>query len=184
MVWYSFSMKYYAVQVHCSAEIPYIEHLKKRLSSTTCSQEIIFPRRCLKIRKKGKIADDIKPIFPGYVFIRVEDSLTYDQFCLMKSVKGFYKFLDSNQNIRPLHDHDLKILEHFLVFGEIAGPSKVFFNEQNKIVVTAGPLKGMEGSIIKIDRRKRRAKVELDFGNNKIRCDLSFEMMKKDSIHE
>ena len=39
----------------------------------------------------------------------------------------------------------------------------VHFDENERIVVDEGPLNGLEGSIIKVDRRKQRAKIQLDF---------------------
>ena len=38
----------------------------------------------------------------------------------------------------------------------------VHFDENERIVVNEGPLKGLEGSIIKVDRHKQRAKIQLD----------------------
>ena len=45
--------------------------------------------------------------------------------------------------------------------GEI-GFSKVFKKGEN-VTVIDGPLKGLEGMIIKIDKRKGRAKVRMSF---------------------
>ena len=42
-----------------------------------------------------------------------------------------------------------------------------------------GPLKGFEGSIIKVDRRKQRAKIRVDFAGSSHTMDLSFEDIEK-----
>ena len=41
-----------------------------------------------------------------------------------------------------------------------------------------GPLKGLEGLIIKVDKRKKRAKIKMDFANDSILIDLGFELIK------
>ncbi len=60
-------------------------------------------------------------------------------------------------------------------FGPKIGASMVNFDENERIVVDEGPLKGLEGSIITVDRRKQRAKVQLDFHGSTYTLDLSFE---------
>ena len=61
------------------------------------------------------------------------------------SIKGFYRFLKSNQDITVLSGKDLSILQHFLKFGQTISTSQVYFDENDKICVTSGPLKGLEG---------------------------------------
>ena len=60
-------------------------------------------------------------------------------------------------------------------FGPKIGASMVHFDENERIVVDKGPLKGLEGSIIKVDRRKQRAKIQLNFHGSTYTLDLGFE---------
>jgi len=66
-------------------------------------------------------------------------------------------------------------------FGKVADTSKVVFDENERIVVIEGPLKGLEGSIIKINKRKGRAKVSLDMCESSFLIDLSFEILDRSS---
>lgn len=61
----------------------------------------------------------------------------------------------------------------------MAEKSKVYFNEEDRIVVSEGPLKGLEGRIIKVDKRKGRAKIKLDFYDNSFAIDLAFEIISR-----
>jgi transcriptional antiterminator NusG len=91
---------------------------------------------------------------------------------------GFFRFLKSNQNISPMADRDLEIVLHFIKnVGPVAGKSRVYFDENSRIVVTEGPLMGLEGSIIKVDKRKGRAKIKLDLYNDSFSIDLAFEVI-------
>ena len=57
--------------------------------------------------------------------------------------------------------------------------SKVYFDENSRIVVLLGPLKGLEGKIVKVDKRKRRAKVKLDIYEDSFFIDLAFDVIEK-----
>ena len=63
-------------------------------------------------------------------------------------------------------------------FGRILGRSKVIYNEDDRIVVIDGPMKGFEGQIVKVDRRKRRAKIRLSLHNNAYLIDLGFDVLE------
>ena len=71
------------------------------------------------------------------------------------------------------------IIQHFLGLGPKIGSSLVKFDENDRIVVVEGPLKGIEGNIIKVDRRKQRAKIRVAFGGSSHTMDLSFEDISK-----
>ncbi len=75
-------------------------------------------------------------------------------------------------------DRDLELVLHFINrAGPIAGISKVYFNENDRIVVVDGPLKDLEGRIVKVDKRKKRAKIKLDLYGDSFAIDLAFEVL-------
>jgi transcriptional antiterminator NusG len=120
-------------------------------------------------------------IFPGYIFAEIEDDeegiLTHQW--AFRRTDGFYRFLRSNQNICPLENRDLELVLHFIKkVGPVAGASRVYFNENDRIVVIDGPLMGLEGNIIKVDKRKRRAKIKLDLYEDSFTIDLAFEVIR------
>ena len=140
---------------------------------------LYFPQRCLDIRRKGKIAVSKLPVFPGYIFLELDpdDSILHYQWAFRKT-EGFYRFLRSNQDIVPIRNQDLELVLHF-VKHPLAGKSKVYFNENSRIVVISGPLSGLEGRIVKVDKRKGRAKIRLDLYDDSFCIDLAFELLVK-----
>jgi transcriptional antiterminator NusG len=171
-------MKYYAVQVKTRAEEKYINLYKALYPGRPL--EIYFPKRRISIRQKGAMVQGTPAIFPGYIFIEIgneEDILKYHwEF---RRTDGFFRFLKSNQNIHPLQDKDLEIVLHFIKkVGPIAEKSKVYFDENSRIVVADGPLLGLEGKIIKVDKRKGRAKIKLDLYDDSFSIDLAFEVIE------
>ena len=144
-----------------------------------------FPQRLLDIRRGGRITPSRLAVFPGYVFLELneyENILDYQW--AFRRTDGFIRFLKSNQNIVPLQKRDLELALHFIRnVGPMAGKSRVYFNENSRIAVISGPLSGLEGRIVKADKRKGRAKVKLDLYNDSFYIDLAFEVLVKTQEH-
>jgi len=169
-------MNYYAIQVRTRSEEKFIKLYKTQYPDSVF--KIHFPRRRLNIRKEGKIKPATPAVFPGYLFIESlneEDIIFYQRD--FRKTEGFYRFLKSNREITPLANKDLETVLHFINIGPVAGVSKVSFDENSRITVLEGPLSGFEGNIIKVDKRKRRAKIQLDMFDDSFTIDLAFEII-------
>ena len=53
------------------------------------------------------------------------------------------------------------------------------FIEGNEVFVTEGPLMGFESKIVKIDRHKRKATIEVEFCGEKRLVNVSLEIISK-----
>jgi len=170
-------MNYYAIQVKTRSENRFIKLFKALHPEVNFS--IYFPQRRLDIRRSGKIKPSMAAVFPGYIFVEADnDNEILAHQWDFRRTEDFYRFLRSNQDITPLADRDLELVLHFIKnSGPVAGRSKVYFNENSRIVVVEGPLLGLEGRIIKVDRRKGRAKIKLDLYNDSFAVDLAFEVI-------
>ena len=142
---------------------------------------LYFPQRALDIRRGGRITPTRLAVFPGYVFLELpEEEDIYNYHWAFRRTQGFFRFLRSNQNIAPLKNRDLELVLHFIkTVGPLAGISRVIFDENSRIAVLSGPLSGLEGRIIKADKRKGRAKVKLDLYGDSFIIDLAFEVLVK-----
>ena len=168
-------MPYFAIYLKTHSEEKFISRAEAILENEEVS--LIWLRRSLRIRKKGEWIETLAPIFPGYLFIEAQE-ITPELFMQLKHIPGFFRFLQSNENIEPLSDNDRKLISHFLSFGQVVDKSMVYFDECNRIRVASGPLKELEGKIIKVDRRKGRAKVKLDMFENSFLIDFGFEALE------
>ena len=139
---------------------------------------IIWLQKKTKIRKSGAWKEVTVSVFPGYLFLDIEN-ITYPVYAAVKSIPVFIKFLRRNDNIQPLSENDRKILVHFLSFGKVIGKSQVCFDKDMRIKVLSGPLKGLEGHIVKVDRRKQKAKILVDLYESGFYISLDFEVIKK-----
>jgi transcriptional antiterminator NusG len=170
-------MLYYAMQVKTTEEDEFVK--RAAVSPLLRGERFFVPKRVEDIRKGGKVKkNQVLTVFPGYVFLETEE-LTNDQFWALRRTDGFYRFLRDNQDITPLAERDRELLLHFISLGERADKSKVIFDENDRIVVLDGALKGLEGNIVKVDRRRGRAKVRLDFCQAGFLVDLGFEIVER-----
>ena len=169
-------MSYYVIQTKPRGEDEYLRRARSVLHEP--EGRLFWPRRNLRTRRGGKWSSELAPIFPGYLFLEA-DEMNESLFLKMRRIPGFSRFLQSNQNIIPLSKGDRELLTHFLAFGEVVDKSVVYFDENSRIRVVSGPLLGLEGSIIKVDRRKGRAKVRLDMFESSFQIDFGFDAIEQ-----
>ena len=171
-------VNYYAVQIKARGEEKFIRLF--RALHPGCPIQIYFPKRKLSVRRRGMMVQTTPAVFPGYLFLEAEEELLLRYQWHFRRTDGFYRFLASNRNIKPLSGRDLETVLHFIKkTGPLAGISQVYFDENSRIVVVDGPLAGLEGNIVKVDKRKRRAKIKLDLYDDSFTIDLGFELMEK-----
>lgn len=132
--------------------------------------------RELEITRAGKTQKEKRPLYPGYVFWGTEN-LQDDDPWRWRQIPGFLRLLETDGKPATLKTKDLDLLRHFLSFGDTLGISRVSFDATDRIVVAQGPLMGLEGRIIKVDKRKRRAKVRLEIYDSPIDIDFGFEIL-------
>ncbi len=174
-------MNYFVIQVKTRGEGKFLTIARKKGIGE--GVKLVWPRRLLSIRRKGRMHKSLAPIYPGYIFIEAEH-LPNEDYWKLKRTPGFYRFLESNHNIKPLEGEDKRLLLHFLSFGEIVEKSLVTFDENSRIKVIDGPLSGLAGKIVKVDKRKKRAKVKLDLYDNSFLVDLSYEILEESKEKE
>ena len=170
-------MNYYTIQVKTRAEKKFIK-LFMALNRNG-GIKLYFPEKEMPIRKMGITRKKISPLLPGYIFIEVDSENTIENYYWpLRRTDGFYRFLKSNKDISPLAGSDLEMILYFIKnIGPIAGQSKVCFDENSRIVVLEGPLKGFEGRIFRVDKRKGRARIKLDLYEESHWVDLAIEVL-------
>jgi len=170
-------MKYFAVQIMTGKEDSFIELFGKTSHSTT----LHVIKKKIQSKRKGKSVTLINPIFPGYLFFQSEDERPpVSLISALKRTTSFVRVLPATDAIKPLSDRDAEIVRRLLSFGKEIGTSLVTFDENNRIRVIRGPLTGLEGMIVKVDKRKRRAKVMLEMNDSPLSFDLGFDVMETD----
>lgn len=169
-------MEYFVAQVRTQKEAAFIrltDHV-----DLPGIRRLFWPRRMLKIRRRGIVKRGEVPVFPGYIFLE-GDTIRAETYQKLKRLPHFLRFLPDNEDIRPLNSEDKRVIAQLVSYGDVVQPSRVTFDENSRILVLEGPLKGLEGRISKVDRRKGRAKVKLDLYDDSFEVDFPFESMEK-----
>lgn len=163
-------MNWYVLHVLSGEEL----NVQKMLIRTAPHIRTLIPRRILKERRDGKIKEVSRLLFPGYVFAYI--SLDNE---------SYYKLIAPNGVIEVLGRPDpapvpFKEMAHVLKWcqdSELIGVSKV--QDGDRITVISGPLKSMEGQIVRVDRRKGRARVRLTLFGEPKEIDFGIEMIEQ-----
>ena len=167
-------MPFFALQVWTGSESRSVLLADRMLAGSDA--RLLWPRRSLRIRRAGVWRDSVAPIFPSYVFLQ-SPIVDPDLYAALKRTPGFVRFLPSNEALAPLEQKDQGLLSHFLSFGEIVQRSTAIFDENKRIRVISGPLKNLEGLIVRVDRRKGRARVRLEMYEDSFEVDFGFEAL-------
>lgn len=135
----------------------------------------LVPKRKLIERKAGKTQSIVRKLFPGYILISTDMSIT--TYKTIKNIPNLINILGNDTYFSRIPEEEILPILNLIGAGDTIGCSKIFI-ENSKVVVNSGPLKNMEGIIKRIDKRKKRAKVMLNFmGSQKI-IDLSIDVLE------
>ncbi len=166
-------MNIYALHIKTGQEFKLRDFISGKLPE---NKKVFCPQRELLIKQKGKTTKQSKPMFPGYLFLEA-DKISASTLSILKGISGFFQVLPSNKNIKPIPKHDMQFLETIFNKNYTASLSVAQFNENDKIEIISGPLKGKEGLILKVDKRKGRAKIVVHAFDRDHFVDLGFQVL-------
>lgn len=117
-----------------------------------------------------------KVLFPGYIFMITED--VEKLFFHLKTIEGMTKLIGTGNDIIPLTEEEIAFLQRLGGEEQIVSMSEGII-EGTQVIITSGPLMGMEGLIQKIDRHKRKAWLELELFGRMQQVEVGLEITKK-----
>lgn len=127
-------------------------------------------------RYQGEWHKERKILFPGYVFLVSEDE--EQLYHCLKKVIGLTKLIGTGKEVVPLAEDEVDLLMEFGKEEQIVAMSEGII-EDDRVVVTSGPLKGHEGMIRKVDRHKRKAYLEVEMFGRKVETQVGLEIVAK-----
>ncbi|MGI6123849.1 MAG: antiterminator LoaP, partial [Acetivibrionales bacterium] len=149
--------KWYALFVKTGEE----ENIKKRLVYRIGDRDIkvVVPKRCMRERKQGVWEYKIRTLFPGYILLK--GTLSKTDCELFNDVPGVIRLIKDRDGPTEISENEMRIISQLMCNDDVIGSSYAYY-EGGSIIVTGGPLLGLEGYIIAVDKRKGRAKVRLN----------------------
>ena len=171
---------WYVVQVQTGSEESVMIQCRKIIKE--CDQEgavirkIFIPYYERKRRYNGAWHTERKIMFPGYVFI-VSDN-PEELVTKLRLIQGLTKVLKTGNEIVPISESEVKVLQR-LGGDEQVVETSIGLIENDRIIITSGPLEGMEGYIKKIDRHKRIAWLEIELMGRNMQAQVGLEVVEK-----
>ncbi|KAJ48716.1 transcriptional antiterminator NusG [Clostridium tetanomorphum] len=166
---------WYAVQVRTGEEEK-IKLICNKMISNNVLEECCIPYYEKKIKYMGKWHITTEILFPGYIFM-VSNHIN-DLLLDVKKIPKLIKILGDGKEMIPLYDREIEFLMRFGKEDHLIKMSYGYI-ENDKIVITDGPMKDYEGTIKKIDRHKRKAIIEIEFFGRNIEVSVGVEIVRK-----
>lgn len=119
---------------------------------------VLVPKRELEDRKDGVDTTVHKEMFPGYVIIGTAQIV--EVVAVARKIKNVPSVLSySDGNFSEIQLDEISYLIYMLDNNDVVGTSGIEFDEENQIHILEGVLKGKDGWITQVDRRKGRVDV-------------------------
>ena len=167
---------WYVIQVMTGDEKNTVEMCKVIVSDSE-AHEFFIPEADRKKRKKGKWYNIRKPMFPGYVFISTENiEELYEE---LKGVPKLTKVLGTDHTVTPISKAEESLIKRLTNKQHIAEIS-VGYIEGDRLIISEGPMMGMEAMVKKIDRHKRIAVLSITMFGNSTDVTMGLEVLRKE----
>ncbi|WP_239462696.1 antiterminator LoaP [Collinsella tanakaei] len=153
------AMRTYVLQVVTGREHKTVAELEHLLGDRLRGK-LFVPRYRFKKRIKGTWEMTEQLLTPGYVFIESSMTDIEDIARVIREAPAFARVLAQNGRIVPLSADETQWLDKLTGTSRVVDPS-VGFIEGDRVVITQGPLVGLESQIVKIDRHKQLAYIEV-----------------------
>lgn len=163
---------WYVLHVETGSE----ENVKYSLNKIAGVKALV-PRHEKIERRQGKSKKVIRTIFPSYVFCNIY--LTPKVYYRIKNTPRVYKFLGTEKP-EPIKNSEIMHILNMCDKEDSIGISDAIIAGKS-IKVLSGPLIGLEGQIIKVNRRKGRVKVRFDILGSQRIVELSVNFVQVSS---
>lgn len=185
-------MDWYALFVETGKEDVFQSLIRKRFNETEI--HAIVPKRKLKEKKQGKTYEVCRTIFPGYVLVHTQ--MNVKTYYKLKQIPRYYRLLnrykyndvevgesDFKENFfqsylfSKVNPGEMEVILQLVDDDEVIDYSTVYV-ENAKVTVCSGSLEGKEGIIKRIDKRKKRSRIALEFMGKGLLLDFGIEILE------
>lgn len=157
------------------------QRIKEYINAYT-SHEAFVPVKVTLMKRKSILLKQEQMLFPSYVFVRSAlDAQAFKVFTQnhLVPLSGFIRLLIYRENgVSTLSSEEVKYLQPFFANKGVLEHSRGFI-EYDQVVVTEGPLMGLESQIKHIDRHKKLAIVAIPLFNEIKEVKVSLEILSK-----
>lgn len=169
-------MGWYVIQVSVNHEAKTANRCCTMISKDIL-RECFIPEYIRMKRYNGSWHEEREILFPGYVFMISEhiDQLNME----LKRIPEFARIIGKKKSdIFPLDAEEIAFLKEFAHRDHTVAMSHGYI-EGDRIIVCDGPMKGKEGLIVRINRHKRIAEIQLKMFNKIAVIKVGLEIISK-----
>lgn len=168
--------RWYVIQVATGKEEGMCR-LIERIAPEGVLEECFSPRYATQMKVRGEWVSVEKLLFPGYL-IAVTDQVERLEVALRR-IPEFSRLLSMGETFVPLHEDDQAWIGAFTEKGARTVPMSVGVIEGDRVVVTDGPLVGLEALIKKVNRHKSLAFLEFEICGRRVVTKVGLGIVRK-----
>ena len=139
----------------------------------------VFPQKVKPVWVKNDWVEELFPLFPGYVFVYSHSLIPYATLCADRNVLRVLTY-DKEGNESCLNGPDRAFAEMLLRTDGVVGTLSAV-QEGSYVRVNEGALRDFNGRVVKVDKRKRLAKVEMDILGDRRAVWLAFRLLESNN---
>lgn len=170
--------RWYVIHTYSGYEQAVKKALEQRIE-TMGMQEFIFnvlvPSEKVMIMKKGKLVEEEKRIFPGYVL--VDMTVTDESWYVVRNTPNVTGFVGSGTVPVPVSADEFKIIKRQV--GQQEPVFKIDVNIGDTVIIRSGPFARYEGAINSVDDEKGKVKVLVSIFGRETPVELDFDQVQK-----
>ena len=163
---------WYVVHTYSGYENKVATDLEKMVENRKMQDLILdikIPTETVKEVKEDKVREVERKIFPGYVLIKM--IVTDDSWYVVRNTRGVTGFVGPASEPVPLSDAEVAAL------GVDVRTVEVSYKVGELVKIIAGPLKGMEGSVISIDEENNVVSVKISMLGQEIPAEMELDQV-------
>ena len=167
---------WYVIQVETGREEQIMEETRS-YQVQEYFDEIFAPRSERKRKYLGKWHLETELLFPGYLFVIT--SRPEELYQALKRIPRLTKLLGTGEKWTPMTKEDIEIVELLSGRERLVKFSEGYI-KGDRVTVTGGSLKGLEGKISRIDRHKRLAWLKVELFGRTVELQAGLEVIRKE----
>jgi transcriptional antiterminator NusG len=169
---------WYVIHTYSGYENKVKMNLEKRVESMNMEEKIfrvLVPMEDEIEFKSGKQKITKRKVYPGYVLVEME--MTDDSWYVVRNTPGVTGFVGTGTKPIPLLDKEvIKILQQM---GMDEVHTRIDFEINQRVQVTAGPFKDFVGVVREIFADKGKLRVEVSMFGRETPVELEFAQVQK-----
>lgn len=170
------SAMWYVVHVSTGREAAACRLIEERVDPSLLD-ECFVPRRSVAHRVGDEWQAAEEPLFPGYLI--VDTAQPRRLRAALDRLPDFARLLDVDGEFLPLDDEEISWINAFTRRGHRVVDMSHAVVEGGVVRIVDGPLVGREAQVKRINRRKRRAVLELQILGRTVEVPVGLEILRK-----